>query len=179
MIYLYPLVLGLPTAIIFVCTALCCPAAWWRFLASSALRAATYILIPCAIEKTVYFFVLPFFFFSLNTITAGQWGVNLFQAFFKETFEEVWEMMQYRVGIVTVFLRLQYCQGMCLVQLGQPENKESFKFLNKAEDKSIAKVLNTRTKLFGYYPTFEMLLVKKFSKKKSSALWAYTYFLED
>ena len=105
---------------------LLCPAAWWRFLASSALRAATYILIPCAIEKTVYFFVLPFFFFSLNTITAGQWGVNLFQAFFKETFEEVWEMMQYRVGIVTVFLRLQYCQGMCLVQLGQPENKESF-----------------------------------------------------
>ena len=68
---------------------------------------------------------------------------------------------------------------MSSYNLASQKTKNLFKFLNKAEDKSIAKVLNTRTKLFGYYPTFEMLLVKKFSKKKSSALWAYTYFLED
>ena len=89
-------------------------------------------------------------------------------------------MMQYRVGIVTVFFKIAILsRNVSSYNLASEKTKNLIKFLNKAEDKSIAKVLNTRTKLFGYYPTFEMLLVKKFSKKKSSALWAYTYFLED
>ena len=35
-------------------------------------------------------------------------------------------MMQYRVGIVTVFFKDCNIVKECLVQLGQPENKESF-----------------------------------------------------
>ena len=87
-----------------LCSALCCPA-WWRFLASSDPSRTTYILILSPVlskKQSLLFCCCPSSSsFCLNTITAGQWGVNLFQRPFQEAVEEVWKMRFLNLAILS------------------------------------------------------------------------------